>query len=139
MKNIFIVILLILAIGFTGCATSGSTGKSGKKSKSTDVVVLVKQAPTVKLTQRGRIYVGDKYTGLKKMVKQIKANGVKKDQRIVVQIPRNTSQNALKAIGRELASNGYVHVLFKQELLSSTDVGPDPLIKHLYEKPKNKR
>jgi hypothetical protein len=84
--------------------------------------------------KQGRIFVGDKYTGLKKMIKQMKADGIEKGDYITIQIPNNTSKNALTAIGRELASNGYSHILFKHELKPMAEVGPDPLIKHLYEK-----
>jgi hypothetical protein len=98
------------------------------------VRVVKEVEPTIHMTKQGRIYVGDEYTGLKKMVKTLKSKGIKKDDRITIEIPKNTSENALKAIGRELASNGYVHILFKHKIEPFVEVGPDPLIKHLYEK-----
>jgi biopolymer transport protein ExbD len=115
--SLFVVIAVFVSV--TGCSS----------------VRVVKEAgPTIHMTKKGRIYVGDEYTGLKKMVKTLKSKGIKKDDRITIEIPENTSKNALKAIGRELASNGYVHILFKHKVEPFAEVGPDPLIKHLYEK-----
>jgi len=116
-NTLFTVALFSLIITVTGCTT-----------------VKVEAGPTIRMTKEGRIYVGDEYTGLKKMIKQLKSDGIKKDNLVTIQIPKNTSQNALKAIGRELASNGYTHILFKHELKPMSVVGSDPLIKHLYEK-----
>lgn len=67
------------------------------------------------------------------MVKQLKADGVKTKDRIIIKIPPHTSPNALKSIGRELASNGYGYVHFRQELKPSAKTGADPAIKHIYE------
>jgi len=117
-KIISLFVVIAVFVSAAGCST----------------VRVVKEAePTIHMTKQGRIYVGDEYTGLKKMVKTLKSTGIKKDDRITIEIPKNTSENALKAIGRELASNGYVHILFKQKLEPFVEVGPDPLIKHLYE------
>jgi biopolymer transport protein ExbD len=116
-NRLFIAVIFSLVITVTGCTT-----------------VKVEKGPTIRMTQQGRIYVGDKYTGLKKMIKQLKSDGIKTSDYITIQIPNNTSKNALTAIGRELASNGYSHILFKHEVKPVSKVGPDPLIKHLYEK-----
>jgi actin-like ATPase involved in cell morphogenesis len=137
------IIMLLMMLIFAGCVT----------------VSVTDDKPAVTLTNKGRIYVGDKYAGLKNMVRELKSAGYEKayakakkreveacknrknsdskhcetKYRIVVQIPRNTSQNALKAISRELASAGYDHILFKQERTAIAQVGPDPLIQHLYQ------
>ncbi len=109
-----IITAICILISSQGCTTS----RMGSKEIS------------VRLSNEGRIYVGDRYTGLKKLVKQLKANGARKEDRIVINIPNHTSPNALKGIGRELASNGYSHILFKQEHKPSVKKGRSPLMKH---------
>ncbi len=136
----FIVATFIL-VSLQGCTSGRTSNKnlrtkerrdSANKSSAHKRTITHKKEVSVKLSNEGRIYVGNRYTGLKKMVKQLKANGAKKEDRIVINIPKNTSPNALKSIGRELASNGYGHILFKQEHKPSAEIGLDPLIKHLY-------
>jgi hypothetical protein len=120
MKFIRKITVVLVVIGFvfsSGCRT-----------------VSVDTGPTVVMNNQGRIFVKGKYTGLKKMVKQLKEEGFPKKSTITVQIPENTSQNALKAISRELASNGYTHFLFMHARKPSVQLGPDPLVKHLYDK-----
>jgi len=89
--------------------------------------VTVEDAATVVMDSGGHIYVGGKYTGLKKMVKQLKREGYGKDYKIIIQIPQNTSQNALRAIGRELVSNGYPRFFFRHERKAKVLLGPDPM------------
>ena len=117
MKTHLIIFIVSIAciLEFTqGC----TTGQVGGKEVS------------VRLSNEGRIYVGERYTGLKKMVKQLKADGTKKEDRIVIYIPPHTSQKAMTSIGRELASNGYPHILFKQEQRPSITIGHPPLKKY---------
>jgi len=113
MKLIRILILNLVAVL---CFTT-----AGCKS------MAVENAATVVMDSGGYIYVGGKFTGLKKMVKQLKHEGYSRDYTIIVQIPQNTSQRALSAIGRELASNGYPHFLFRHERKAKVLLGPDPM------------
>ncbi len=85
----------------------------------------------VRLTDDGRIYVGKTYTGLTKLTAQLKALGVKSETRIKVEIPHNTSSNAIIAIGRELASSGYPRFVFSKPRRASAEKGADPLLLHL--------
>jgi len=115
-----------------GCTTTRVTSRkrSPKNERMTKKSVTRKEV-SVRLSSEGRIYVGDKYTGLKKLVKQLKADGAKKSDRIIIHIPKHTSPEAMKSIGRKLASNNYVHILFKQEKKTSVIIGSDPFVEDL--------
>ncbi len=82
----------------------------------------------VRLTPDGRIYVGDTYTGLAKLAAQLKANGVKRETQITIQIPHNTSPDAISSIGRELASSGYRRFVFSKPRRAVVEKGADPLL-----------
>jgi hypothetical protein len=98
-----------------GCATLGGSSSE----------------PTVRLSNDGRIYVGQTYTGLTKLVSRLKADGIKSSERIIIEIPQNTSNNAISAISRELSSKGYRRFVFNKPLAATAQKGLDPLIKHL--------
>ena len=114
LSSLFVVASCIL-LPSMGCATIG--GGSAE--------------PTVRLSNDGRIYVGKTYTGLTRLVSHLKANKVKPGERISIEIPHNTSQNAISAIGRELSSKGYRRFAFNKPLKASSQKGLDPLIRHL--------
>ncbi len=92
--------------------------------------------PTVKLSNEGRIYVGKKYTGLTKLVTELKSRGIKPNTRIVIEIPHNTSPDAIEAIAKELLRHGYRRYVFNKPVKAVAEKGLDPLIKHLEKKPK---
>ena len=83
----------------------------------------------VRLSQDGRIYVGDTYTGLAKLSAQLKKNGFKTQEQITIEIPQNTSPNALSAIGQELASHGFRRFVFSKPRKTVVEKGVDPLLK----------
>jgi len=118
-------IILLLAIACTVLPCSDSKAFWGKKTE-----------PTVRLSTEGRVYVGKRYTGLAKLGSELKAKGIKPDTRIVVEIPHNTSPDALAAIAKELMRNGYRRYVFNKPRKAVAEKGYDPLIKHLEKKPK---
>jgi len=95
-----------------------------------------KAEPTVRLSNEGRIYVGKRYTGLAKLAGELKAKGIKPETRIVIEVPHNTSPDALAAIAKELMRNGYRRYVFNKPRTTTAEKGYDPLIKHLEKKPK---
>jgi len=117
--TIFIFAVASSLMLFQGCATTSGEGKDVSVRLSNKGEVSVISVFSVRLSPQGQIYVGDRYTGLKKMVKQLKADGAKPDDRIVIIIPARTSPKALKAIGRELATNGYGYTHFEHEKKSA--------------------
>ncbi len=84
----------------------------------------------VRLAEDGRIYVGKTYTGLTKLVAKLQSDGIKPSVRIIVEIPQNTSPNAINAISRELVSNGYRRILFNKPRRATAQKGVDPLTGH---------
>jgi biopolymer transport protein ExbD len=94
------------------------------------------KTPTVRLSDEGRIYVGKKYTGLTKLASELKSKGIKTNVRIIIEIPHNTSPDAIAAISRELVRHGYRRYLFNKPQKATAEKGLDPLIKHLEKKPK---
>jgi len=111
----FLLATSCVLLSSQGCATLGASNKE----------------PTVRLSDEGRIYVGETYTGLTKLVSQLKADGIKPGSRITIEIPQNTSQNAITAISRELLSKGYRRSVFSKPLKATAEKGVDPLLKHL--------
>ncbi len=95
-----------------------------------------KQTPIVRLSDEGRIYVGKKYTGLTKLASELKSQKIKTSARITIEIPHNTSPDAITAISRELIRHGYRRYLFNKPVKATAEKGLDPLIKHLEKKPK---
>jgi biopolymer transport protein ExbD len=118
MKTRLYILLFVIAAAILptlGCATAGrNTGSA-----------------TVTLSNDGRIHVGTTYTGLRKLVAQLKANGITPATRITVEIPQNTSPNAIAAITRELSNNGYRRLIFSKPRRAISVKGSDPLTKHL--------
>jgi biopolymer transport protein ExbD len=118
MKTRLYILLFVIAAAILptlGCATAGRNPGSA----------------TVTLSHDGRIYVGTKYTGLRKLAAQLKADGIKPTTRIMVEIPQDTSPNAMSAIGRELSSNGYRRFAFSKPRRALSVKGSNPLTKHL--------
>ncbi len=117
MKNArFIPLFILGALLSFGCA-SAQVSNAG--------------APHVRLTEDGRVYVGDHETGLRELAGRLKKNGVNPQIRITVGIPANTSPEALSAIGRELASNGYRRFIFSKPRKAVVEKSVDPLLKDL--------
>ena len=123
MKTTRIIYLLAVACMVLPCQESQALW--GKKTP-----------PTVTLSDDGRIYVGKKYTGLTKLVAELKTKGIKPDTRIIIEIPENTSPNAITSISRELIKHGYRRYVFNKPVKAVAERGLDPLIKHLEKKPK---
>jgi hypothetical protein len=98
-------------------------------SQSATAQVLGNVEPQVRLSEEGRIYVGDTYTGLAKLSAQLKKDGFKTQDQITVQIPQNTSPNALAAISKELANNGFRRFIFSKPRKTVVEKGVDPLLK----------
>ena len=123
MKTTHIILLLAIACAALPCQNSMAFW--GKKT-----------TPTVRLSNEGRIYVGKKYTGLTKLIPELKAQKIKPDTRIMIEVPHNTSPNTLAAISRELLKHGYRRYVFNKPVKAVAEKGLDPLIKHLEKKPK---
>jgi biopolymer transport protein ExbD len=123
MKTVHIIFLLAVACMLVPCQSSMALW--GKTT-----------TPTVKLSNEGRIYVGKKYTGLTKLVTELKSRGIKPNTRIVIEIPHNTSPDAIEAIAKELLRHGYRRYVFNKPVKAVAEKGLDPLIKHLEKKPK---
>ena len=118
-------IILLLAVACMALPCQNSMALWGKTT-----------TPTVRLSNEGRIYVGKKYTGLTKLVTELKSRGIKPNTRIVIEIPHNTSPDAIAAISRELIRHGYRRYVFNKPVKAVAEKGLDPLIKHLEKKPK---
>ena len=88
------------------------------------------QKPVVRLSTSGRIYVGDTYTGLKKLVAMLKSKGYKPENAITVEIPNNTSQKALQTIRHELMRKGYGKVRFRKSQVIKAERGADPFLRN---------
>lgn len=118
MKRYFIRCLTVLTVLLfaDGCASAGGAG--GGEAH-------------VRLSDEGRIYVGKTYVGLSGLAAQLKNDGVKLQTRIMVEIPQNTSPDAMSAIGRALASNGYRRFMFSKPQKTVAEKGLDPLLKNL--------
>ncbi len=87
----------------------------------------------VTLTSDGHIYVGDTYTGLADMTRRLKAKGLTRSSRIVVEIPHNTAPEAMQQIGRQLHAGGFPRFVFVKPRQAVSAVGEDPFVKRFRE------
>ncbi len=109
-------IILALTISFSGCASAQ----------------LLKPAEAhVRLSENGRLYVGDTETPVKKLATQLKKDGIDLKAQVTIEIPPNTPAAALTVISRELASSGYRRILFSKPRKATAEKGEDPLLKDL--------
>ncbi len=83
----------------------------------------------VRVTETGKIYVGEKEVKLSALAAELKKEKIKPQTQVTVEIPHNTPANALSAIGKELASNGYRRFIFTKPRKAVADKGIDPLLK----------
>ncbi len=120
-RQLMLTALLLLVIPLTGCASPLSDSSQA----------------TVRLSKEGRIFVGDTYTGLRKMVKQLKADGVSKRTKITIEIPDNTSPKAMKSIAKTLSKGGYKRILFIKPRKVSAETGLDPILRRIQENKTN--
>lgn len=113
-----ILLLGAMLSSLTGCATAGPA-----------------RLPKVSVTLRedGRIYVEDVYTGLSNLAPHLKKLGCGGATRITVEIPANTSSNAMAQISRELRTAGFGRFLFAKPRRAIAVVGDDPLLKRFKE------
>lgn len=109
---------LCLAPLFNGCATlARADGSQG----------------TVTLTSDGHIYVGEINSGLADMTRRLKAKGLTRASRIVVEIPHNTAPEAMQQIGRQLHAGGFPRFVFVKPRQAVSEVGEDPFVKRFHE------
>jgi len=114
-KHILTVsILLGATIALSGCASAQ---------------VLRPVSAHVRLADNGRLYVGKTETPIRKLADQLKKEGISPKTQVTIEIPPNTPPQALTAISRALASNGYRRILFSKPRKASVEKGQDPLLK----------
>lgn len=80
----------------------------------------------IRLSSQGRLYVGDTLVALNTLGGELRKRGYSADQQITIEIPHNTSPNAITAIGRELAAHGYRRVIFSKPRQTIVEKGDDP-------------
>jgi len=83
----------------------------------------------VRLTEKGKLYMGENEVKLSALAAELKKDKIKPETQVTVEIPHNTPANALSAIGKELASNGYRRFIFTKPRKAVVDKGIDPLLK----------
>ncbi len=67
---------------------------------------------TIRISEEGRIYVGDRETRLNRLARRLRREGYSEEDTIYVSIPEGTPRRVLVSVGRELASRGYRRVIF---------------------------
>lgn len=82
------------------------------EEKAKSDVSMMQRPETIRITPQGKIYIDKEEVSLRKMARQLRKSGIKKEDTIYVSIPTRTPQKALVAVSRELASNGYRRVIF---------------------------
>lgn len=106
MKRLLLYIpLLLLPI----CLLTATTAQAEKNKRN---ISLLQSHGTIRITTKGEIFVGERQTNLKRMAKELRKQGIKRDETIRVTVPPNVPKRALVAISRELVSKGYTKVLF---------------------------
>jgi biopolymer transport protein ExbD len=87
-----------------------------------------KQPPsvTIRMTDEGRIYVGNTYTGLKGLVPHLKRKDFPPNTRITIEIPHNASDESIKRIGQTLATGHYFSMRFRKPRAATSRAAPLP-------------
>jgi biopolymer transport protein ExbD len=88
-----------------------------------------KVAVTIHMSEEGRIYVGETYTGLKGLVAYLKRKKYPKSARITIEIPQNASDNAIQQIAQALATAGYFSMRFKKPQIADSTKDPLPPVR----------
>ena len=73
---------------------------------------IVQRRETVRISEEGRIFVGDRETRLNQLGRRLRREGYAQTDTIYVSIPDETPRRVLVAVGRELASQGFRRVIF---------------------------
>lgn len=75
-------------------------------------ISIVQRPETIRISEQGRIYIGERETNLNQLGRRLKRDGYKPNDTIYVSIPDETPRRVLVAVGRELASQGFRRVIF---------------------------
>jgi len=73
---------------------------------------IIQRPETIRITEEGRIYVGERETRLNRLARNLRREGYAPEDTIYVSIPERTPRRVLVDVGRELASRGYRRVIF---------------------------
>jgi len=73
---------------------------------------IMQRPETIRISEEGRIYVGDRETRLNRLARRLRREGYSEEDTIYVSIPEGTPRRVLVSVGRELASRGYRRVIF---------------------------
>ncbi len=81
-------------------------------SSSEDGISIIQRPETFRISEEGRIYVGDRETRLNQLARRLRREGISPKDTIYVSIPYDIPQRVLVSVSRELASHGYRRVIF---------------------------
>jgi len=85
---------------------------------------IVHRQETVRISEQGRIYVGERETALGQLAARLRREGVSRNDTVYVSIPDETPRRVLVAVGRELASKGYRRVIFTKPPRATAEAEP---------------
>ena len=94
------------------CGLAFFTTTTCVQAESESGISIVHRPETVRISQDGRIYVGDRETRLNQLARRLRREGYENTSTIYVSIPDETPRSVLVAVGRELASQGFRRVIF---------------------------
>lgn len=86
---------------------------------------IVQRPETIRISEEGRIYVGDRETSLDQLARRLRRDGVAQSDTVYVSIPDETPRRVMVAVSRELASKGFRRVIFTKPPRAIAEAVPE--------------
>ena len=102
---LYAVMCLVITLAIPNATGSSDTSENGGLS-------IIQRPETIRISEAGRIYVGEHETRLNQLARRLRREGVSQEDTIYVSIQDETPRGVLVAVSRELATRGYRRVIF---------------------------
>ncbi len=102
---LYAVMCLVITLAIPNAIGSSDTSGNGGLS-------IIQRPETIRISEAGRIYVGEHETRLNQLARRLRREGVSQEDTIYVSIQDETPRGVLVAVSRELATRGYRRVIF---------------------------
>ena len=86
---------------------------------------ILQRQETIRISEEGRIYVGDRETALRQLASRLRREGVAQSDTVYVSIPDETPRRVMVAVSRELASKGFRRVIFTKPPRAIAEAVPE--------------
>jgi biopolymer transport protein ExbD len=112
-----IVLVTLCASLLAGIRSATATAESN--------LSILQRRETVRITEQGKIFVGDRETPLQQLARRLRREGVAQSDTVYISIPEETPNRVLVDVSRELATRGYRRVIFTKPLRTTAESKPE--------------